>query len=238
MAGGAPQAPRAAPPGSVIAVPPTGLTLSAKPADSSVVNDVISIIDERAVDPHAARATLDRYSSRAREGLVGALCALIAGVLLTAVGKFGIAIPAGLGAGAGVLVWLHARSDRKALVLRLVSQRGCYDIPEVEAAAARMATSELRRSLSRALTRTVMQTYGLEPHQPAKIVLGERVDEHCDEILAIAYLLARDGVRIHPAALALCGRMVDSTVRSPLYNPRVPEQHLRIALQRIRASIS
>jgi hypothetical protein len=101
-----------------------------------------------------------------------------------------------------------------------------------------MATSELRRGLSRSLTRIVFQTYGLEPYDPVRVVLGERVDEHCDEILAIAYLLAREGVRIHPAALALCGRMVDSTVRSPLYNPNVPEQHLRIALQRIRASIS
>ena len=57
-------------------------------------------------------------------------------------------------------------------------------------------------------------------------------------LLSIAYLLAREGVRVHPAALALCGRMIDSVTRSPLYNPRVPEQHLRIALQRVRASIS
>jgi hypothetical protein len=202
------------------------------------VSDVISIIDERAVDPHLARATLDRLSSRAREGLIGALCALVAGAVFATVGQFAIAIPAGLGAIAGLVVWLHARSDRGALVLRLVSQRSCYDIPEVERAAAQMATSELRRTLSRTLTRIVLETYGLEPLNPMRIVLGERVDEHCDEILSIAYLLAREGVRIHPAALALCGRMVDSTVRSPLYNARVPEQHLRIALQRIRHAIS
>jgi hypothetical protein len=202
------------------------------------VSDVISIIDERAVDPHLARATLDRLSGRAREGLIGALCALVAGAVFGSLGQFAIAIPAALGAVAGVVVWLHARSDRGALVLRLVSQRSCYDIPDVERAAARMATSELRRSLSRTLTRIVLETYGLEPLSPSRLVLGERVDEHCDEILSIAYLLAREGVRIHPAALALCGRMVDSTVRSPLYNARVPEQHLRIALQRIRHAIS
>ena len=202
------------------------------------MNDVISIIDERAVDPHLAQATLDRLSARAREGLIGAGCALAAGAVFGVLGQFAIAIPAALGALAGLIVWLHARSDRGALVVRLVSQRSCYDIPDVERAAARMATSDLRRGLSRSLTRIVFQTYGLEPFDPMRVVLGERVDDHCDEILAIAYLLAREGVRIHPAALALCGRMVDSTVRSPLYNPRVPEQHLRIALQRIRASIS
>jgi hypothetical protein len=202
------------------------------------VQDIISIIDERAVDPHLAKATLDRLSGRAREGLIGAGCALLAGIALLLVGQFGIAAPAGLGAIAGVFVWLHARSDRGALVLRLVSQRSCYEIPDVERAAARMATHDLRRTLARSLTRLVLETHGLEPRNPLRPVLDERVDEHTDEILSIAYLLAREGVRIHPAALALCGRMIDSVTRSPLYNPRVPEQHLRIALMRIRASIS
>ena len=194
-----------------------GIRLRGEPADSSLVQDIISIIDERAVDPHLARATLDRLSGRAREGLIGAGCALFAGAVLAIVGQFGIAAPAGLGAIAGLFVWLHARSDRGALVLRLVGQRSCYEIPEVERAAARMATHDLRRALSRSLTRLVLETHGLEPHNPLRPVIG---------------------VRVHPAALALCGRMIDSVTRSPLYNPRVPEQHLRIALQRVRASIS
>lgn len=201
------------------------------------MQDVASIIDERAVDPHLARATLDRLSGRAREGLIGAGCALLAGAFLAITGQLGIAIPAGLGALAGVLVWLHARNDRGALVERLVSQRSCYAIPEVERAAARMATHDLRRTLSRSLTRVVLETHGLEPSNPLRPVLAERVVQHTDELLSIAYLLAREGVRIHPASLALCGRMIDSVARSPLYNPRVPEQHLRIALQRVRASI-
>ena len=162
----------------------------------------------------------------------------MAGVALLLAGQIGIAVPAALGAIAGLVVWLHARSDRGALVLRLVSQRSCYEIPDVEQAAARMATHDLRRSLARSLTRIVLETHGLEPRHPLRPVLDERVEEHTDEILSIAYLLAREGVRIHPAALALCGRMIDSVARSPLYNARVPEQHLRIALMRIRASIS
>jgi hypothetical protein len=202
------------------------------------VHDVISIIDERAIDPHLARATLDRLSRRAREGLIGSLCALAAGALLAVAGQFGIAIPAALGAIAGLVVYLHARSDRGALVQRLVSQRSCYEIPEVERAAARMATSDLRRALSRSLARLVLETHGLEPRNPLRPALPARIAAHTDEMLSISYLLAREGVRIHPAALALCGRMVESAARSPLYNPRVPEQHLRIALQRIRASIS
>jgi hypothetical protein len=101
-----------------------------------------------------------------------------------------------------------------------------------------MATHGLRRALARSLTRLVLETHGLEPQNPLRPVIGARVEAHTDEMLSIAYLLAREGVRVHPAALALCGRMIDSVTRSPLYNPRVPEQHLRIALQRVRASIS
>ncbi len=55
------------------------LRLRLEPADSSDVHDIISIIDERAVDPHLAQANLDRLSNRAREGLIGAGCALLAG---------------------------------------------------------------------------------------------------------------------------------------------------------------
>ncbi len=119
-----------------------------------------------------------------------------------------------------------------------MSQRSCYEIPDVERAAARMATHDLRRTMARSLTRLVLETHGLEPRNPLRPALDARVEAHSDEILSIAYLLAREGVRIHPAALALCGRMIDSVARSPLYNTRVPEQHLRIALMRIRASIS
>ncbi|MDX6595790.1 MAG: hypothetical protein QOI72_1172, partial [Solirubrobacterales bacterium] len=44
-------------------------------------------------------------------------------------------------------------------------------------------------------------------------------------------------VRVHPASLALLERLLGSTTRSPLYSRAIPEQHLRIAVQRIRASI-
>jgi hypothetical protein len=42
---------------------------------------------------------------------------------------------------------------------------------------------------------------------------------------------------VHPATLALLDRLLGSTIRSPLYNRAIPEQHLRIAIQRMRASI-
>ncbi len=108
---------------------------------------MISIIDERAVDPHLARASLDRLSGRAREGLIGAaLCARRRcrarrrrTVRYRGAGRRSARSPASSSGCTPAAT--AARSS-----LRLVSQRSCYDIPDVERAAARMATSDLRRS--------------------------------------------------------------------------------------------
>ena len=53
----------------------------------------------------------------------------------------------------------------------------------------------------------------------------------------LAFLIACDGVKVHPASLALLDRLLGSTMRSPLYSRAIPEAHLRIAIQRLRASI-
>jgi hypothetical protein len=201
------------------------------------MQQVSSIIDERAVDPHAAQAALDRLAGRRREGLVGALCVAIAGAVLAVAGQLAIALPAAAGAVVGLLVALSAHGDRRQLVVRLVGQRSAYSIPEVAEAARRMATRERRNELARSLTRIVMAATGFEPASPTLAPLHARVEAHADEILAIAYLLARDGVKVHPASLALLDRLITSAPRSPLFNPAVPEQHLRIALQRIRSAI-
>ena len=60
---------------------------------------------------------------------------------------------------------------------------------------------------------------------------------HADDLLGLAFLIASDGVKVHPASLALLDRLLGSTMRSPLYSRAIPEQHLRIAIQRMRASI-
>ena len=60
---------------------------------------------------------------------------------------------------------------------------------------------------------------------------------YADDLLGLAFLIASDGVKVHPASLALLDRLLGSTMRSPLYSRVIPEQHLRIAIQRVRASI-
>jgi hypothetical protein len=196
-----------------------------------------SIIDERAVDPHAAESALARLAMRTREAMLGACSAALLAVALAALQHFALAAALGAGALAGGFVALAARNDRELLIARLVGQRSAYSIPAVAQAASRLDTRDRRNELARGLTRTVMAATGLEPANPMLAPLPQRIEAHADEMLAIAYLLAREGVKVHPASLALLERLLTSSMRSPIYNPTVPEQHLRIALQRIRASI-
>ena len=67
--------------------------------------------------------------------------------------------------------------------------------------------------------------------------ISARILPHADDLLGLAFLIACDGVKVHPASIALLDRLLGSTMRSPLYSPAIPEAHLRIAIQRLRASI-
>ena len=94
-----------------------------------------------------------------------------------------------------------------------------------------------RRELARALTRMVLVAEGVEPASAGIEGIPERISPYADDLLGLAFLIASDGVKVHPASLALLDRLLGSTPRSPLYNRAIPEQHLRIAIQRIRSSI-
>src|SRR4051812_25481409 len=125
------------------------------------MNSAQSIIDDRAVDPHAAQAALDRLSQRYRDGLTWGGTAALVAILFALAGRFDLAGPALTGAIAGLVVALLARSDRQALIVRLVGQRSAYAIPDVARAAERIATAAARQALSRSLTRLVLEADGL-----------------------------------------------------------------------------
>jgi hypothetical protein len=202
------------------------------------MNGARSILDDRAVDPHTAKAALDRLARRVREG---ALATCLTGALaVTAVllGHRALALALAAGAVAGACVGLFARSDRQALLRRLAGQRSAYDIPEVARAAAQHATLRARRQLAGELTALVLQAHGLELREPLAPALPERVTGHAGELLAVAFLLARADVDLHPSSVVLVERLLFAPLRSPLYNPQVADDDLRIALQRVRASVA
>ena len=120
--------------------------------------------------------------------------------------------------------------------MREVSSRSVPSAMQLRAAE-RMASKERRHELARALTRLVLVAEGVEPAAAGLEGISERILPLADELLGVAFLIASDGVRVHPASLALLDRLLGSTVRSPLYSRAIPEAHLRIAIQRIRASI-
>ncbi len=196
-----------------------------------------SVVDEHAVDPHTAAAALARHTQRARDAALGAVLALALGLALALLGYEQIALPACAAALTGFFLAVVARGERGALVARLVGQRSAYQIPEVARAAERMLSSQRRHELARALTRLVLVAEGLEPATMGLDGIPERILPFSDDLLGLAFLIASDGVKVHPASLALLDRLLGSTARSPLYSRAIPEQHLRIAIQRIRASI-
>ena len=196
-----------------------------------------SVVDDYAVDPHAAAAVLARLTQRVRDAAVGAAMALVVGLALVILGYQEIALPAGAAALAGLFVALLARGERGALVARLVGQRSAYQIPEVARAAERISSMAHRRELARALARLVFVAEGIEPATVGTDGIPERILPYADDLLGLAFLIASDGVKVHPASLALLDRLLGSTMRSPLYSRAIPEQHLRIAIQRVRASI-
>ena len=196
-----------------------------------------SVVDDHAVDPHAAAAALARLAQRTRDAAVAAMMSLVVGLALVLLGYQEIALPACAAGLTGFFVAAVARGERGALVARLVGQRSAYQIPEVARAAERMASTAHRYELARALTRLVLVAEGIEPATGGIDGIADRILPHSDDLLGLAFLIASDGVRVHPASLALLDRLLGSTMRSPLYSRTIPEAHVRIAIQRLRASI-
>jgi hypothetical protein len=159
------------------------------------------------------------------------------GLALVVLGYQEIALPACAAGLTGFFVAAVARGERGALVARLVGQRSAYQIPEVARAAERMANTGHRHELARALARLVLVAEGIEPATSGGDGIAERILPHADDLLGLAFLIASDGVKVHPASIALLDRLLGSTTRSPLYSRAIPEAHLRIAIQRLRASI-
>ena len=162
--------------------------------------------------------------------------AVLGGVFLV-LGNGRIAFPAFAGALAGSVVLAYAHADRTALIGRLVHQRSAYEIEEVAAAAAALVTPAARLRLAATVGRLVLEADGFEPANPTYAPCYSRVREYREELLAVAFHLARPASRVHPAGAALLERMLTQAAISPLFNERLPATDVRIALQRIQTAI-
>ncbi len=192
---------------------------------------------DQAVDPFLARLALERLHGRIREARFGSAAAAVLGVALVVVGNrpFGGAVLAGSVTGA--LIMLYARSDRVALIARLVHQRSAYGIDEVRVAAERRVTMEARVVLARSVVRLVLEADGWEPASPSATTCYSRVREHRAAFIAIAFHLSRSESTVHPSCAALLGRLLTEFVVSPIHNELLPAGQVQIALGRIQAGI-
>jgi len=91
-----------------------------------VADHLASVVDDHAVDPHAAAAVLARLAQRTRDAALGSVLALVIGLGLVLAGYTEIALPAGAAALTGLFVAAVARGERGALVARLIGQRSAY----------------------------------------------------------------------------------------------------------------
>ena len=60
---------------------------------------------------------------------------------------------------------------------------------------------------------------------------------HARELEALARDFRSPAVRVHPASIARCRRLLTEAAESPLYNSRLTEEDLDTILRRIRAGI-
>ena len=146
----------------------------------------------RAGPPRAAHA---RRRASARS------LALVVGLGLVLLGYQEIALPACAAGLTGFFVAAVARGERGALVARLVGQRSAYQIPEVARAAERMAST---RAPPRARARTHPPRPRRRGHRAgarrASTASPSASSPHADDLLGLAFLIASDGVKVHPAS--------------------------------------
>lgn len=155
--------------------------------------------------------------------LVGGLLTLVGGWLL-ATHPGGLGVPLLIGAAAAFGLAGICRSDRRRLLVRLVAQGDAYGIEEVSRLAKRLLTARERQRLAKALRGAVESL--LPGAQSTLMVNPARVDMVAERLSAIADAIADVGVAISAQAAALCRQLLHEPMRSPLYNPGIPEPEL------------
>ena len=117
------------------------------------------------------------------------------------------------------------------VVERLAIEPDASAIPDVERYLKELANAPTRRLMAAWICDVLT-----EAGQPGSLYLADRVHAHDHQLR----LLARDldsGLTIQPQSIAICARLLTAAPESPLYNPRIPSEHLMSALFRIRLGI-
>jgi hypothetical protein len=155
------------------------------------------------------------------------------GVVVAALAAPALVIPLAAGTGLELAVVCAARYTHRERVARLALEPAAYLLPEVERYGRRQVEPGQRARLSAWIREIVA-----EASVPGNLYLADRVARFAHELEALARDLVQPGVHVQPASVVACRRLLTHTVESPLYNPRLSSDELKLALRRIRAGIS
>lgn len=186
----------------------------------------------------AAQARLDELRRRAR-GSLGLAAAALTGVTATGmVAGWATAGVVALGAGtlAALAVALLALTERRRLLLALVTQGDASSLAEVRVFAERLCSPAERAQLAGAL-HAAAEAGRTGAHSPM-LVDPARADEFGHRLRDIADALTAPGSRVSATAIALCRRLLSEAAISPLYNPRLPAAELGRVLALVEREIA
>jgi hypothetical protein len=176
----------------------------------------------------------ESISRKRRQALEAAILAAICGLLAFAALGSSVRLAFALAAGAAFEVALSLASlvSRRCLIARLALEPDAYCIPEVEAYGKALTRPKHRAQLADGLRSMVRNAL-----RPGNLYLPDRVLRHARDLEALARDLRSPAVRVHPASVARCRRLLTEAAESPLYNPRLSEEDLEAILRRIRSGM-
>jgi hypothetical protein len=176
----------------------------------------------------------EAISSKRRQSLESAALAIVSGLLALAVVGASGRLAVALAAGAAFELLLSATSllSRRGLIARMSLEPDAYCIPEVVAYGKALTKPKKRAQLADGF-RTMVR----DALRPGALYLPDRVLRHARELEALARDLRSPAVRVHPASVARCRRLLTEAAESPLYNPRLSEEDLEVILRRIRSGM-
>jgi hypothetical protein len=175
-----------------------------------------------------ARAVEDaerRLRDLRREEWEDGALAVAAGGLAIAASKIhpAFALPLFVGALFVAVRAMAAGWRRWELLDRLLLERDAYVVKEVRERAQHEAGMDNRRRLSRAIRSRL------------ELADNPRIVADSDQFAALAEELADPLLELDPACAAVCSRLLTDDVWSPLNNPALPAEDVRVRIVQIRA---
>jgi hypothetical protein len=147
----------------------------------------------------------------------------------------GLGIPLLVGAAAALGLGAMWRSDRYRLLLRLVAQGDAWSVDGVSELADRLRSQRERLRLADSLR--AVAAAGMTGAKTTLMVDPARADAIAPRIVHLAQALADPAVAVSAQAVALCRRLLNEPMRSPLYNPHVPEPELPRVLDLVERGV-